>query len=60
MHIPADVSASIGGGLGFEPMTVHAARSKHGAVNHSVTPARLIFGIFLINYKFKEMYLRDF
>ena len=26
---------------GLEPMTVHAAHSKHGTVNHSATPARL-------------------
>ena len=36
------MSASIGGGLGLEPMTVHAAHSKHGAVDHSATLARLI------------------
>ena len=27
IHVPTDVSASIGGGLGFEAMTVHAACS---------------------------------
>ena len=41
IHIPADMFASIAGGSGLEPMTVRAAHSKHGAVNHSATPARL-------------------
>ena len=40
IHIP-DVSASIGGGSGLQPTTVRAAHSKHGAVNHSATLARL-------------------
>ena len=38
------MSASIGGGLawiGLEAMTIHAACSKHGAVNHSATLAQL-------------------
>ena len=39
IHILTDVSASIGGGSGLKPMTVRAARSKHGTVNHSATPA---------------------
>ena len=41
IHLPADVSVNMGGGSGLEPMTVHAAHSKYGAVNHSATPARL-------------------
>ena len=41
MHIPADVSASIGGGLGLKTTTLRAAHSKQGAVNHLATPARL-------------------
>ena len=40
IHISADVSASIGGGSGFEPTTVRATRSKHGAVYHSATLVR--------------------
>ena len=39
IHIPADVSTSIGGGAGLEPMTVHAACCKHGTVYHLATPA---------------------
>ena len=39
IRVLADVSTSIGGGSGLEPMTICAARSKHSAVNHSVTPA---------------------
>ena len=31
------MSASIGGGLGIKPVTVRAASSKHGAVDHSAT-----------------------
>ena len=41
IHIPVYMSASTDGGLGLEPMTVHAACSKHGIVDHSATPARL-------------------
>ena len=46
IHILTDLFASIGGGLGqirLKPMTVRAAHSKHGAVNHSATPTRLIY-----------------
>ena len=32
IHIPADMSISIGGGSGLEPTTVRGARNKHGAV----------------------------
>ena len=39
-HIPADVSTSIGGGFWPEPMTIHAACSKHGTVDHLATPAQ--------------------
>ena len=35
IHIPADVSANIGGGLGLKPTTIHATCSKHGTVHHS-------------------------
>ena len=41
IHILTDMFAYIGGGSGFKPTTVCAARSKHGTVNHSATPARL-------------------
>ena len=41
IHIPADMSTSIGGGLGPEPTTIRAARSNHGTVNHKATLARL-------------------
>ena len=41
IHVPADMSTSTGGS-GLEPTTVLAARSKHGAVKHSATPARLL------------------
>ena len=33
IHVPADMSANIDGGLGLEPTRVRAARSKHGAVD---------------------------
>ena len=34
IHIPADMSAGIGGGSGLKPMTIHTSRSKYGAVRH--------------------------
>ena len=40
-QVLADVSTSIGGAWGLEPMTVRAASSKHGTVNHRATPALL-------------------
>ena len=43
IHIPADMSASIGRGLGLETMTAHAARSKRGSVYHLATTARHLF-----------------
>ena len=48
IHIPADMSASIVGGSGLEPTTVRAAHSKHGAVYHSATRARLYYYILVM------------
>ena len=47
IHAPANMSASIGGCSGFEPMPVHAAHSKHGTVDQSATPARLPHSYYL-------------
>ena len=43
IHIPADMSKSIGGGLGNQE-----ASRKHGAENHSATPTRLSLEPFLV------------
>ena len=48
IHIPVEVSVSIDGGLGIEPMTIYAICNKHDTVNHLATPAGLEkFSIFL-------------
>ena len=50
IHVLADMSTSIGGGSGLEPMTICATCGKHGTVNHSATPAQLWPGIWPFQY----------
>ena len=54
------MSTSIGEGLELKPINIRATRSKHGAVNHSATPAQLNRTIFWCNWSnfiFYQTYL---